>query len=186
VLLLRPFKRKKPDSIFIPKASKKIGQPHTASAKPLANITHACFEANAVASSSQIVLDTTRININESDGDDRRGNTNRTGFEKKVQEWADAVEKIRHVMLGLELFNDELQTHMPNGPKLLDVLKEIDRQKNWITCDEERVTKLASRIAGVLRTCIGMKHTESAKLSVQILDNFHQRFMGERFLWPTT
>lgn len=82
--------------------------------------------------------------------------------------------------------DEVLQTHMPNGPKLLDVLKEIDRQKNWITCDEERVTKLASRIAGVLRTCIGMKHTESAKLSVQILDNFHQRFMGERFLWPTT
>ncbi|KAF8843155.1 hypothetical protein BDN67DRAFT_964802 [Paxillus ammoniavirescens] len=75
---------------------------------------------------------------------------------------------------------------MPNGPKLFDVLKEIDRQKNWITCDEERVTKLASRITGVLPTCIAVNDTESVRLSVQILDNFHQRFMGERFTWPTT
>ncbi|KAF8843154.1 hypothetical protein BDN67DRAFT_964800 [Paxillus ammoniavirescens] len=105
--LSRPIKRKKLDSTFIPKASKEIGQPHTALVKPLANITHAHCEVNAVASSSQIMLDTTWINIDESDGDDRRRNTNRTGFEEKVQKWADAVQNIHRGMLGLELFNDE-------------------------------------------------------------------------------
>jgi hypothetical protein len=150
-------------------------------AKEWAHVTDSHIKVNAVASSSRTALDDMEIDELEHDGGQR--NTTKTGFMQKVQEWADAIKNIHKIMLDFELFGDE-PTNVSNGPKkLLEVLKEIDQQKDWITYDEERVTGLVSHIIQVLRKCDTMEDAESIKLAVRIVDNLWQRFEGKRFRW---
>ncbi|KAF9222037.1 hypothetical protein BS17DRAFT_784338 [Gyrodon lividus] len=186
-LSVEPLTPKKPADVLIPKDLRRVDR---------LGLAKRSTKCNAMASSSQITLDDMDIDesegnmtIDESEDDNREWNViTQTGFKKKVQEWANAVENIRHarkMMLEFELFGDT-PIYTANGPELLDVLKEIDQQKHWVTYDEERVTGLASQIIEILRTCNTMQDTESIKLAVQIVDNFHQRFMGERFTWSAT
>ncbi|KAF9247115.1 hypothetical protein BU15DRAFT_58016 [Melanogaster broomeanus] len=166
----RPF-------VFIPKPPKKTDRSRTTLAKELANVTHSYVEGDAAASSSGTTL--VDMEIDELEHDD--GNTVEPGFVQKVQEWADAVANIHKMMLESDLFGDE-PTHDPRK-KLLHVLKEIDRQKNWITYDEERVTGLARRIIQVSRNCDPTEDAQSIKLAIRIVDNLWQRFEGRRFTW---
>ncbi|KIJ70487.1 hypothetical protein HYDPIDRAFT_35864 [Hydnomerulius pinastri MD-312] len=170
----KPVKRTKPANLFI--TPKKVDKPRTSPVDKPAHVVHPRPQAivGAVASSSRITLDEMEVDELE-DGDQGRENTSLKGFKDKVQEWSDALNSLSKAMLLSELFGGE------PTPKLVDLLKEIDQKKNWITKDEVHATGLSKYIRKVLKSCVAMNDEESAKIAVRILDNFSQRFLDKRF-----
>ncbi|KAL4075757.1 hypothetical protein J3A83DRAFT_2038035 [Scleroderma citrinum] len=66
-------------------------------------------------------------------------------------------------------------------PKLLEIAREIDSKKNWITMEEALKSRLAFCLRKVYYTCDAEVEGETVRVIARILDNFSQRFSGRRF-----
>lgn len=61
---------------------------------------------------------------------------------------------------------------------MLELLNNIDKDKNWITREEEQATHLADAINGIVMICELENPTdkESLRVAMGIQKNFQQRF----------
>lgn len=64
--------------------------------------------------------------------------------------------------------------------EILKLLKDIDQDKDWATRAEVQETRLERYLIVVVTDHL-VNGTEAYKLAVRILDNFAQRFRGERY-----
>ncbi|KAH7888006.1 hypothetical protein F5I97DRAFT_1864865 [Phlebopus sp. FC_14] len=117
---------------------------------------------NAVTSSNHVTLNNLDV-----DGNDKEGLQE---FQLKVQIWSDILHATcQKAVQLLQLFGDKPSPE----PRLLDVLKNVDRAKNWITAQQARDTRIARAVKLVKIT---YKATEEEEYAVRILNNFAQRF----------
>lgn len=64
--------------------------------------------------------------------------------------------------------------------EILKLLQNIDEDKNWITRAEVEDSRLERFLTAVVAGHL-VSGTEAYKLAMRILDNFAQRFRGERY-----
>jgi hypothetical protein len=64
--------------------------------------------------------------------------------------------------------------------EILKLLQDIDEDKNWITRAEVEDSRLERFLIAVVTEHL-MNGTEAYSLAMRILDNFAQRFRGERY-----
>ncbi|KAG2370096.1 hypothetical protein BDR07DRAFT_1387763 [Suillus spraguei] len=128
---------------------------------------------SAVASSSRIRVEDMEVET----GDPQRARLYASAISRKLRMWAEKLKKIPRAHLD-SLFDDNVEI-MSKG-EILKLLKDIDEDKNWVTRAEVEDTRLERLLIAVVTGHL-MNGTEAHKLAMRILDNFAQRFRGERY-----
>lgn len=133
---------------------------------------------SAVASSSRVRMEDMEVSDSEDEtGDPQRARSYASAISRKVRVWAEKLKGIPRAHLD-SLFDDT--TEIMSKGEILKLLRDIDEDKNWVTRAEVEDTRLQRFLTVVL-----IEHlengTEAYKLAVRILDNFAQRFRGERY-----
>jgi hypothetical protein len=110
-------------------------------------------------------------------GDPQRARLYASSISRKVRMWAEKLKGIPRAHVD-SLFDDNVEI-MSQG-EILKLLKNIDEDKDWVTRKEIEDTRLEKFLVVVVA-----KHlengTEARRLAMRILDNFAQRFRGERY-----
>ncbi|KAG2151927.1 hypothetical protein BD769DRAFT_1658374 [Suillus cothurnatus] len=145
---------------------------------------------SAVASSSRVRVEDMKVSdsrvrvedMEVSDSEDETGDPQRarlyaSSISRKVRMWAEKLKGIPRAHVD-SLFDDNVEI-MSQG-EILKLLKNIDEDKDWVTRKEIEDTRLEKFLVVVVA-----KHlengTEARRLAMRILDNFAQRFRGERY-----
>ncbi|KAG1815290.1 hypothetical protein EV424DRAFT_1541128 [Suillus variegatus] len=134
---------------------------------------------SAVASSSRIRVEDMEVSDDEVEtgGDPQRALLYASGISRKVRMWAGKLKGISRAHIDA-LFEDNVEI-MSKG-EILKLLKDIDQDKDWATRAEVQETRLERYLIVVVTDHL-VNGTEAYKLAVRILDNFAQRFRGERY-----
>ncbi|KAG2077704.1 hypothetical protein BDR04DRAFT_1088810 [Suillus decipiens] len=128
---------------------------------------------SAVASSSRIRVEDMEVET----GDPQRARLYASAISRKVRMWAEKLKGIPRAHLD-SLFDDDVKI-MSKG-EILKLLRDIDEDKNWATRAEVEDTRLERFLIAVVTEHL-VDGTEAHKLAMRILDNFAQRFRGERY-----
>ncbi|KAG2339846.1 hypothetical protein BDR05DRAFT_967457, partial [Suillus weaverae] len=137
---------------------------------------------SAVASSSRVRVEDMEVSDPDTGSEVETGDPQRARFyasaiSRKVHMWAGKLKGIRRAHLD-SLFDDNVEI-MSKG-EILKLLKDIDEDKNWATRAEVEDTRLERFLIAVVTEHL-VNGTEAYKLAMRILDNFAQRFRGERY-----
>ncbi|KAG1773930.1 hypothetical protein EDD22DRAFT_946794 [Suillus occidentalis] len=133
---------------------------------------------SAVASSSRVRVEDMEVSDAEAEtGDPQRARLYASAISQKVFMWAEKLKGIPRAHLD-SLFDDNVEI-MSKG-EILKLLQDIDEDKNWVTRAEVEDSRLERFLIAVVTKHL-MNGTEAYKLAMRILDNFAQRFRGERY-----
>ncbi|KAG2119024.1 uncharacterized protein F5147DRAFT_667872 [Suillus discolor] len=133
---------------------------------------------SAVASSSRVRVEDMEVSDDEVEtGDPQRALLYASAISRKVRMWAGKLKGISRADIEA-LFDDNVEI-MSKG-EILKLLKDIDHDKDWATRAEVQETRLERYLIAVVTDHL-VNGTEAYKLAVRILDNFAQRFRGERY-----
>ncbi|KAG0702355.1 hypothetical protein DFH29DRAFT_505718 [Suillus ampliporus] len=108
----------------------------------------------------------------------KRTQNHASAISRKVRSWAAKLNGILTADLD-SLFDDEIVPM--SGREILEMLKEIDEDKNWATRAEVEDSHLEQSLIAVVEGNHIWSGTEAHKLAIRILDNFAQRFHGQRY-----
>ncbi|KAG2158946.1 uncharacterized protein EDB93DRAFT_1117175 [Suillus bovinus] len=134
---------------------------------------------STAASSSRVKVEDIDMEVSddEVEADPQRAWSYAAAISQKVRMWAKTLKRIRHARLE-SLFDDNVEI-MSKG-EILNLLKEIDENKDWATRAEVEDARLEKHLTAVLTEYL-MNGTEAYNIGTRILDNFAQRFRGERY-----
>ncbi|OJA12731.1 hypothetical protein AZE42_05797 [Rhizopogon vesiculosus] len=110
-------------------------------------------------------------------GDSLQAHVHASMVSRKVRCWADKLKEIRDTWL--ESIFEEQTVPIPTR-EILELLKDMDELKDWVT----RVEVEDARLEELLDTLVRHKlkdGSDANKVAVRILDNFAQRFHGVRY-----
>lgn len=131
-----------------------------------------------MASSSRVRVEDMEVSDAEVEtGDPQRARLYASAISRKVFMWAGKLKGIPRAHLD-SLFDDNVEI-MSKG-EILKLLQDIDEDKNWVTRAEVEDSRLERFLIAVVTEHL-MNGTEAYKLAMRILDNFAQRFRGERY-----
>ncbi|KAG1755997.1 hypothetical protein EDB19DRAFT_1902166 [Suillus lakei] len=133
---------------------------------------------SAVASSSRVTVE----DMEESDAevetvDPQRTRLYASAISRKVKMWAQKLKRIPRAHLD-SLFDDNVE--IMSKSEILQLLKDIDADKNWATRAEVEDARLERFLIAVVTEHL-VNGTEAYRLAIRILDNFAQRFRGQRY-----
>ncbi|KAG2152873.1 hypothetical protein DEU56DRAFT_776647, partial [Suillus clintonianus] len=154
---------------------------------------------SAVASSSRVRMEDMEVSDAEANtGDPQRARLYSSAISRKVRLWAEKLKGIPRAHLD-SLFDDSvvgvspfssyyLSTNLRTFRKqvvmskaeILELLREIDEDKNWATRAEVEDSRLERFLVAVVTEHL-VNGTEAYRLAIRILDNFAQRFRGQRY-----
>ncbi|KAG2058958.1 hypothetical protein BDR06DRAFT_1018240 [Suillus hirtellus] len=133
---------------------------------------------SAVASSSRTRVEDMEVSDDEVEtGDPQRALSYASAISRKVRMWAGKLKGISRAHIDA-LFEDNVEI-MSKG-EILQLLKDIDQDKDWATRAEVQEARLERYLIAVVTDHL-VNGTEAYKLAMRILDNFAQRFRGERY-----
>ncbi|KAG1780293.1 hypothetical protein EV702DRAFT_1081924 [Suillus placidus] len=137
---------------------------------------------SAVASSSRVRVEDMEVSDPDTaseveTSDPQRARFYASAISRKVHMWAGKLKGIPRAHLD-SLFDDNVEI-MSKG-EILKLLRDIDEDKNWATRAEVEDTRLERFLIAVVTEHL-VNGTEAYKLAMRILDNFAQRFRGERY-----
>ncbi|KAG1753757.1 uncharacterized protein EDB91DRAFT_1286345 [Suillus paluster] len=131
----------------------------------------------AVATSSRVRVEDMQETADVETADHQRAKNHASVVSRKVRRWADRLKGIHTAYLEA-LFDEEI---IPmSGREILELLKEIDEDKNWATRAEIEDSHLEQFLSIVVDAHLA-NGTEAHKLATLILDNFAQRFHNLRY-----
>ncbi|KAH7916768.1 hypothetical protein BJ138DRAFT_1139109 [Hygrophoropsis aurantiaca] len=138
----------------------------------------------------------------ENDRHDSRSCTQEiAAMDRRVRRWANDLDYIytqRHSIVRdaareavsdvveirssrILMANKRASQQLIQADELLGILRDIDDNKHWITKAEATQSRLAGKVRNMLKTIDRELEMESKKVARRILDDFAQRFMGERY-----